>query len=279
VVTNVTVTGCQTGVMLYTAGNYGYVSPRLSWLTLAHNIRTGLFVGGPDDGSLPHSDVQVTDSVVHDTSGDPAYTDNHSGDGIIISNTDGGLITRCAAYGNGFLNAHTGGGPVGLWAYDANNVTISHSASWANRNGFGPGEQEDGGGFDLDGGCTNSVMEYNLAWQNAGPGFLVCQYAGSPRPTANNTVRYSVSVGDGQIAANMAAGLQWYTPDSLADTTVVGMTVFAAATPAGTPAAIHVQAHGECHVGDVVLAHSRPISPLPLRRVGHPHHEQRVGGG
>ena len=120
-----------------------------------------------------------------------------------------------------------------------NAVRIANCVSFHNSNGH-PGDPSyyDGGGFDLDGGTTNSVIEYSLSFENSGPGFLVCQYAGHTRPTANNTVRYSVSYHDGLFSANGAGGLQWYSPDAtLTATAVYGVTVFTNATSM-RPAAI-----------------------------------------
>jgi len=162
-----------------------------------------------------------------------------SGSGIILSGVDGAVIEGCIAYENGHLNGHVGGGPVGIWAYSANAVRIANCVSFHNSNGH-PGDPSyyDGGGFDLDGGTTNSVIEYSLSFENSGPGFLVCQYAGHTRPTANNTVRYSVSYHDGLFSANGAGGLQWYSPDAtLTATAVYGVTVFTNATSM-RPAAI-----------------------------------------
>ena len=60
-------------------------------------------------------------------------------------------------------------------AWGANNVTVSHCVSHHNLNGFAPGSGTDGGGFDIDGGVSNSVFEYNYAFENQGEGYLVCQ--------------------------------------------------------------------------------------------------------
>ena len=46
---------------------------------------------------------------------------------------------------------HQGGGPCGIWAFDANNVTIAHSTSHHNHNGHPDNTSNDGCGFDLDG--------------------------------------------------------------------------------------------------------------------------------
>ena len=76
----------------------------------------------------------------------------------------------------------------------------------------------DGGGFDLDGGVTNSVVEYSLSFFNAGNGFLVCQFDGNILPVVNNTIRYSVSYLD-NMATPAGANFVIYAPEG-ADMTV-----------------------------------------------------------
>ncbi|MHC4591284.1 MAG: Ig-like domain-containing protein, partial [Planctomycetota bacterium] len=62
----------------------------------------------------------------------------------------------------------------------------------------------DGGGFDLDGGVTNSILQYNLSHNNDGYGYLLCQYTGAG-DFANNIVRYNISQDD-QYGICVAAG-------------------------------------------------------------------------
>jgi hypothetical protein len=80
---------------------------------------------------------------------------------------------------------------VGIWTYDADRVTIQYCVAHHNRS-----TAHDGGGFDLDGGVTNSVLQYNYSHDNFGSGYLICQYEGASR-FAKNVVRYNVSQDDG----------------------------------------------------------------------------------
>jgi parallel beta helix pectate lyase-like protein len=80
---------------------------------------------------------------------------------------------------------------VGIWTHDADRVTIQYCVAHHNRS-----TAHDGGGFDLDGGVTNSVLQYNYSHDNFGSGYLICQYDGAPR-FAGNVVRYNVSQDDG----------------------------------------------------------------------------------
>lgn len=125
--------------------------------------------------------------------GDPTNMDNHSGNGIVVSGVDIGLIEYCAATNNGWDMPRDGNGPVGIWAWHSNRVVIQHCISFANKtspNG------KDGGGFDFDGGVTNSIMQYNLSYDNEGAGYGLYQYAGASE-WANNCIRYNISYNDG----------------------------------------------------------------------------------
>lgn len=125
--------------------------------------------------------------------GDPTILDNHSGSGILISGTDSAVVEYCLAKNNGWDQPWEGNGPIGIWAFHSNNVIIQHCIAHSNktnRKGW------DGGGFDFDGGVTNSVMQYNLSYNNMGPGYGLYQYSGAAK-WENNTVRYNISFNDG----------------------------------------------------------------------------------
>jgi hypothetical protein len=120
--------------------------------------------------------------------GDPTITNNHSGSGIILS-VRKAMVEYCEAANNGYdMQQVNSNGPVGIWCYDSDQVTIQYCISHNNQS-----PKDDGGGFDLDGGVTNSVVQYNYAYENKNYGFLAWEY-GSPTKWTSNTFRYNISV-------------------------------------------------------------------------------------
>jgi hypothetical protein len=142
--------------------------------------------------SWAHEDVYVGDSYAYNNRGIPDKGSN-SGSGIVLGDVNDATIERCVSYSNGENNNYPYGGPVGIWTWDSNAVTIQHNESYDNESAT-----VDGGGFDLDGGVTNSVMQYNYSHDNAGAGYLLYQFD-SARPFGDNVVRYNVSENDGRI--------------------------------------------------------------------------------
>jgi hypothetical protein len=176
--------------------------------------RNGIAIGGWN-GRTGFSDIRITRAVVHDNglngliafAQQPAVhqrvyvghvhaygntglaTDTPSGSGIVLGGVDEAMIEWSTAHENG----SSGNGGVGIWAYASNRIAIQYNRSFMNRTN-GP---YDGGGFDLDGGVTNSVMQYNYAHDNDGAGYLLCQYAGASR-WSSNIVRHNISINDGR---------------------------------------------------------------------------------
>ena len=80
--------------------------------------------------------------------------------GTVLFNVARATIEYCKAAENGWDMPRKGNGPVGIWcACNADRVVIQHCISHHNKS---PGL--DGGGFDFDGGVTNSVMQYNYSY-------------------------------------------------------------------------------------------------------------------
>jgi hypothetical protein len=232
-VVNVYAAGFANGISVDATGCRGFSDVLIRNCTATGSLGTGIAsTGAYGNTCWSHAGIVVEDCVAHDNQGDPDDTGGWSGSGIVLSGVDGAVIRRSLAYRNGFANGHQGGGPCGIWFWQANNGLITSCVSHSNGNGKPPGTSNDGCGFDLDGGTSNSVVEFSLAFNNSGPGFLLCSFGG-PRPSVNLTVRNSVSYGDGERSANGAAAVNFYTPDTLTNMTVEGNTLVSLPGSAG----------------------------------------------
>ncbi|MBS1704553.1 MAG: right-handed parallel beta-helix repeat-containing protein [Armatimonadetes bacterium] len=158
------------------------------------NGSVGIVVSGtmdPNSEEYSHRGVTIRGCQAHRNRG-ISNIGCHSGSGIVVSDCMNVVIENCLASENGENSNDLKGGPVGIWAWDCDHVVIQHCESHHNRSMTG-----DGGGFDLDGGCTNSVMQYNYSHDNAGPGFLIAQFPDA-RPLRGCVVRFNLSINDGR---------------------------------------------------------------------------------
>jgi hypothetical protein len=156
------------------------------------NKEAGLVTYGPDyrqdAPEYAHQNVSVSEVEAFRNAGDASNPVCNTGSGIILGSVSDGFVTKSSAHDNGWLCA-AGEGPVGIWTYDSTRVVIEHNVAY--RGGGGDG---DGDGFDLDQNTSDSVLQYNLAYDNDGAGFLLyAAHAGLHN--TNNVVRYNVSTG------------------------------------------------------------------------------------
>ncbi len=137
-----------------------------------------------------HSDVQVIGNSVYNCVGQHQAR-NNTGSGILLSTSTNATIARNVVHHTGVYN-DTCGGPNGIWAYSSANVVIEFNETYDNETNFAVGGC-DGNGFDLDGGITNSVVQYNYSHDNYGADFLVYAYTDSRQPQwSNNIFRYNI---------------------------------------------------------------------------------------
>ena len=159
----------------------GYDDVLLSEVTAHDNGGTGISIYGKKDvkqAVYPHRNLVVRDCVA---------SKNKSGSGIVLGGVQGGTVEYCRASDN----IGKGGG-VALWAYDCNKVTFRHCIACGTRT-----EGKDGGGFDLDGGCVECVVERCLSYDNHGPGYMHCDYPKAGL-TKGNVIRSCISINDGR---------------------------------------------------------------------------------
>jgi hypothetical protein len=149
--------------------------------------------------------ILIQDCKAENNPGDPTNLENHSGNGILVGVSDSVTIDHCTATNNGWDMPRKGNGPVGIWAWESDHVTIQYCISYRNKTSR---NANDGGGFDLDGGVTNSMIQYCLSYENHGAGYGLFQYAGASA-WSNNIVRYCVSINDAQTTEGAGSIFIW----------------------------------------------------------------------
>lgn len=180
------------GVVIYTTKNLtGYQNVMLNNLSVHDVTKNGIKIFGFVSQALvgwQHKNVTVSNCEVYNVPG--SGTTALEGNGIVLEGVDGGIIQNSVAHDMGQNNSFCGG-PAGIWTLESNEITIQFCESYRIHSGTGC----DGAGFDLDGGVTNSIMQYNYAHNNDGAGYLMGQYQNA-RPWSNNTMRYNISEND-----------------------------------------------------------------------------------
>ncbi len=177
-------------------GTAGFNDVKITNSSVYNNQRAGLNINGDFDNAnrSAHTNVVIDGVKAYDNTGRAtSKNEGHSGNGIVIGQVNGGVIQNSTAWGNGTADASKQGGSVGIWAWDSNQVTIQHNESFKN----GTAGEHDGGGFDLDGGVTNSVMQYNYSHDNAGAGYLLAQFKNAKK-FEGNLVANNISDDDGR---------------------------------------------------------------------------------
>lgn len=172
------------------------------------NGSAGITVEGPY-AKIESKNIKIVNCRAENNPGDPTNLTNHSGNGIVVGNCRSILIDHCTATNNGWDMPRIGNGPVGIWAYEADSVIIQHCLSYKNKTSKGGA---DGGGYDLDGGVTNSIVQYCMSYGNQGSGYCIFQYWGA---TAwyNNIFRFNISENDGTVSDSQGGLYVWNSSD------------------------------------------------------------------
>lgn len=196
-------------------------------------------VWNPEDEGYSHQDIYIGNCQVYRNEG-LAGKSTHTGNGIVLAQVNVGTIEYCQVYENGRLNCSDEGGPVGIWTWDSNRVLIQCNESHHNRTGSG----KDGGGFDLDGGVRNSIVQYNYSHDNDGAGFLLAQFEGA-RSFHSNVIRYNLSENDGR--KNTYGGIHFWSTGAqggIRVTTIYRNKVITSESVNGNPAAVDCVSKG-----------------------------------
>lgn len=215
-------------------GKSGYRNVQITNALAHDNTLAGIYVKGKFSKSstaYAHEDVYLGYSQAYNNPGVSGTSRGHTGSGIVLSDVNRGMIERSVAYNNGWLCNSVREGPVGIWAWDSNNITIQYNESYRNR----VAGSKDGGGFDFDGGVTNSLMQYNYSHDNDGAGYLLAQFPQARRFT-NNTVRYNISQNDGRKNSYGAI----YLFGSINNSEIYNNTIYLSPPTSGSPVALDI---------------------------------------
>src|SRR5262249_31723885 len=85
-------------------GRLRFRDVQLRRCTARENLYFGIYVDGSGKGradDYANQDVVLVGCVAADNPGDPHFTENHSGNGILVGDTDGAVIEGCVARCNG----------------------------------------------------------------------------------------------------------------------------------------------------------------------------------
>lgn len=170
-----------TGGIVVRAGVYGNTSHILNDVIVEKNLvvrcdLVGITVGGKSSKGPKCLNVKVLNNYVKES----------YGDGIIVFTCDGALIEGNVSDHNGACNLPSSWF-AGIWIIWSDNCIIQYNEA------FGQGISGDAQGFDVDGTCTNTLVQYNYSHDNYG-GFLLLM----DHDNGHVTVRYNISVNDGR---------------------------------------------------------------------------------
>ena len=257
----------------------GFRNVSISSCNVFANGDAGLYIKGEYDYkslTYAHKNVSIKNVKAYDNPGRPKSKQN-TGSGIVLSDTEDGLIEGCTAYNNGALCHSEIGGPVGIWAWDSKNVVIQKNESFNNKTG----STKDGGGFDLDGGMVNSILQNNYSHDNDGPGLFLAQFSYARQHTGN-IVRYNISYNDGR--KNRYAGIEVW--GRCENASIYNNTVLVAAAPQCEPSAFTIRPNDDMGLnnrespGNIFVTNNiflsegkmelvRGIDPLPTIRLAN----------
>ena len=183
----------------------GFADVRISNCMLSNNVDNGLLSYGPlfngQSPSYANQNISISDVVAFSNHGDPQMKAHNTGNGIVLGSVRNGTISGSTAYNNGGAGGDREG-PAGIWTYDSTDIDIERNLSYDNQTP----DRVDGNGFGLDQNTSDSVMQRNLSFGNAGTGFLVYSSLKNGAEK-NDVVQYNISSDDARDGTTFYGGI------------------------------------------------------------------------
>ena len=169
------------------------VNNKLYGASATSNAGPGVYGWG---SGLNISNVRVEGNTVYNLGMAPKST----GAAITANGWNVALIQRNVVHDIG-ANVTSCGGTSGIMSYTSNSVTIRNNEVYKVQPLPSYTAGCDWDGIDLDGGTTNSLVEYNYTHDNAGSGLLAYTSTAASRVWGPNTYRYNISQNDDSALA------------------------------------------------------------------------------
>ena len=154
-------------------------------------------------GQSTFTHFYLGDCVVHDIYGDPV------GDPLLalptqIFNATSSVVERCTIYDCGQTANPKGsqGGIGGLVFLECDHCIGQFNECYRMFTTI----KYDGCAFDIDGGCSNCILQYNYSHDNEGSGYQTGKFEGSG-PVTDNTIRYNISQNDAKKNPDSSGGI------------------------------------------------------------------------
>jgi hypothetical protein len=154
-------------------------------------------------GNGTFTNCRLADCLIYDIYCDPVG-DPYLGLPIQIFNSTGCVVERCTIRHCGQTANPRGsqGGIGGLVFLECHKCVAQFNECHHMVTTIG----YDGCAFDIDGGCTNCILQYNYSHDNEGSGFQSGPFAGC-NAMYDNTIRFNISQNDAQKNAGNTGGI------------------------------------------------------------------------
>lgn len=122
---------------------------------------------------------------------------------LTICNASSCLVERNTVHDCGQSGSKNGYGVAAVGLVESDHIVVQFNECY----GTTTNHPYDGIAFDIDGGCSDCIVQSNYSHDNDGGGFYIGDFPGSSHAPTDNTIRYNISQNDVRISSEYGGGL------------------------------------------------------------------------